>query len=134
MLTDGTSLTGKTASDAFSVSVDGAPWALYLPDIDAWDLWGDADSVIRDHELCIIDATFGGDDELPGRDLASIPHPLVTDTSERFGAAVREATIVLSHINHSNALNDPSSPLTRSVREAGFLVAEDGMRFDWQAR
>lgn len=119
-------------ASAFSVSVDGAPWALYLPDIDAWGLWDEARATIGAHDVCIVDATFGADDELPGRDLAAIPHPFVAETLERFGDVASSSTIVLSHINHSNALNDPTSPLTTRVRSAGFVVAEDGMTFDWQ--
>ena len=120
-------------ASAFSVSVDGKPWALYLPDIDGWDLWDQAHVVVAAHDLCVVDATFGAEDEVPGRDLATIPHPLVADTIERFGDLASSTTIVLSHINHSNAINDPTSDLAALARSAGFVVAEDGMTFGWEA-
>jgi pyrroloquinoline quinone biosynthesis protein B len=118
-----------TATNAFSMLVDGSPWALYLPDIDTWDAWPEADDVIAAHDLCLLDATFGSMDELPGRSIADIPHPLVGDTLSRFAHHTDGTTIVLTHINHSNELNDPQSELTTRALNAGFTIASDGMVF-----
>lgn len=118
-----------TATNAYSITVDGSPWALYLPDIDAWTDWPEADEVIGAHDLCLLDATFGSMSELPGRAIAGIPHPLVDDTLTRFTHHTDDTTIVLTHINHSNALNDPDSALSVRARNAGFTVGSDGMVF-----
>ncbi len=114
---------------AYSVSVGGEPWVLYLPDIDSWDLWPDAEEQIERHEVCLLDAAFASVDELPNRDLTEIPHPLVADTIARFGHLTGSRRLVLTHINHTNEVADPSSPTALRASAAGFLVAHDGMVF-----
>lgn len=123
-----------TATNAYSVTVDGSPWALYVPDIDAWTDWPEADEVVGAHDLCLLDATFGSMDELPGRSIAEIPHPLVDDTLTRFASHTADTTIVLTHINHSNELNDPDSNLSARANNAGFIVGSDGMTFRYGGR
>lgn len=115
---------------AYSILIDGRPWALYLPDIDSWAAWPEAEDVIEAHMVSLVDATFGSGNELPGRDLAAIPHPLVTDTVERFSHLAQRRTIILTHMNHSNAVADPTSDLAALARAAGFAVASDGMMVD----
>jgi len=112
---------------AFSVRVGGDPWMLYLPDIDDWESWIDAESEIESHDIVLLDATFSTARELPNRDMASIGHPLVTDTIERFRHLASGTRIVLTHINHSNPLGDPAAPITRRVLDAGFTIAYDGL-------
>lgn len=120
-------------ASAFSISVDGEPWALYLPDIDSWDSWPDALEVVERHRVSILDATFGAIDELHGRDVADVPHPLVDDTIERFSSLAGDRLLVLSHINHSNGLNDPASRITQRATGNGFAVAFDGMTIEYGA-
>ena len=112
---------------AYSIRIDGDPWALYLPDIDSWDRWADADAVLGAHDVALIDATFGATDELPNRSLEVIPHPIVTDTIDRFAHLTEGRRIVLTHLNHSNRLADPDSDLRVAAERAGFEVASDGM-------
>jgi pyrroloquinoline quinone biosynthesis protein B len=77
--------------------------------------------------MCLLDATFSSADELADRSVTEIKHPLVTDTIERFGSLTGTTRIVLSHINHSNPLADPESPIARDAAASGFVVAHDGM-------
>jgi pyrroloquinoline quinone biosynthesis protein B len=112
---------------AFSISVAGQPWLLYLPDIDDWQSWDEAEQVIARHEVALLDATFSSVHELPGRDISAIRHPLVPDTIERFAHLVADTQIVLTHINHSNSLGNPDAAITRQAASAGFIVAYDGM-------
>lgn len=112
---------------AFSISVAGRPWLLYLPDIDDWGTWDEAELEIARHEVALVDATFSSIDELPGRDISAIRHPLVPDTIERFAPLAHDTQIVLTHINHSNSLGDPASAITRQATSAGFIVAYDGL-------
>lgn len=110
-------------TDAVGYSINDE--LLYLPDIDSWEAWPDAEAEIALHRIALLDATFFSADELPGRDLGQIPHPFVTDTVERFaGIGTR---IILTHLNHSNPIGDPNSPQAALVIEAGMEVAYDGM-------
>jgi pyrroloquinoline quinone biosynthesis protein B len=111
---------------AFSATVNGDPWALYLPDIDDWPSWPEAEFEIARHDVVLLDATFSGPEELGGRDFRSIRHPLVTDTIERFTHLTENTRIVLTHMNHSNPLGDPSSTITQQALDAGFTTAHDG--------
>lgn len=116
-----------TETVAFSIVIEDHPWALYLPDIDSWDAWPEAEATLEAHDICLVDASFGTDGEVVGRDIASIPHPLVSDTIERFAHLTSGRRIVLTHMNHTNALADPDSELATRARKAGFTVAHDGL-------
>jgi pyrroloquinoline quinone biosynthesis protein B len=118
-----------TDTVALSVRLDDEPWFLYLPDIDDWGDWRKAEETISAHAMCLLDATFSSPDELAGRSVTEIKHPLVTDTMERFGSLTESSRIVLGHINHSNPLADPGSTIAQSAVESGFVIAHDGMVF-----
>ena len=52
--------------------------ALFIPDIDKWEIWNR--SITEEISLvdyALLDATFFDGNELPGRDMADIPHPFV---------------------------------------------------------
>lgn len=116
-----------TDTAAISVRLDGEPWFLYLPDIDAWADWRNAEETIASHQVCLVDATFSSIDELPDRDITEIRHPLVGDTIERFEHLTSSTHIVLGHMNHSNSLADPTSEIAGKATGAGFSVAFDGL-------
>jgi pyrroloquinoline quinone biosynthesis protein B len=111
-------------SDTVAVSVGGL---LYLPDIDSWDEWPDADATVAGHRTALLDATFWSADELPHRDMALIRHPLVPDTLERFEPLAGDRTLLLTHLNHTNPLCDPAAPEHAIVAASGLFVAEEGM-------
>jgi pyrroloquinoline quinone biosynthesis protein B len=98
--------------------------ALFVPDIDRWEDWDrDLRAEVEGVDVAFLDATFFSGAELPGRDMARVPHPLVTDTMERLeglGGKVR-----LLHLNHSNPLWEDDGP----VRARGFAVAREGESF-----
>lgn len=112
---------------AYSVVVEGEPWALYLPDIDNWEAWPEARSTIQRHRVCLLDATFAHADEVDGRDLSAIPHPMVDDTIAVFGDLTDETHVVLTHLNHTNRVADPDSAEYLRATNAGFTIAHDGM-------
>ncbi len=116
-----------TDTVALSVRLDDEPRFLYLPDIDSWSDWRQAEETISAHPMCLLDATFSSADELRDRSVAEIKHPLVTDTIKRFGALNDSTRIVLGHINHSNPLADPESPIAQDAADSGFVIARDGM-------
>ncbi|NHZ71313.1 MAG: hypothetical protein GWP18_06690, partial [Proteobacteria bacterium] len=116
-----------TETVAFSLAVRARPWLLYLPDIDGWDEWPEANNTIANHDVAILDATFSSSEELPHRNLSEIKHPLVTDTIQRFSHLTDTTSIMLSHINHSNPLGSGDASITRKAEKAGFIIASDGM-------
>ncbi len=116
-----------TDTVAISVLRDGEPWFLYLPDIDGWEEWPEADEVIASHDLCLLDATFATSEEVSHRDISVIKHPLVLDTISRFEYLTTSTNIILGHMNHTNPLADPTSDIARFATEAGFTIASDGL-------
>ncbi len=113
-------------SDTVAISIGRR--ALWLPDIDSWETWPSAVEVVAGHAVAFLDATFWSPDEIPGRSIKDFPHPLVRETISKFaGVGTR---VVLTHLNHTNPLCDPSSAENRFVHEAGFEVAFDGMTIE----
>ena len=112
-------------SDTVGISVNDE--LLYVPDIDAWEQWPAAEQEITRHRIALLDGCFASAAELPGRDLAEFPHPLVTDTIERFAHLTADRRLILTHLNHSNPVAEPGSPAAQAVAAAGFEVAIDGM-------
>ena len=91
---------------------------LFIPDIDKWSKWNrDLRTLAGQVDVLLVDGTFSSVDELPGRDITQIPHPLMTET--RALLAGTRARLWFIHLNHSNpALID------------GNDVAREGMTFD----
>ncbi|MGE3850794.1 MAG: MBL fold metallo-hydrolase [Planctomycetota bacterium] len=106
---------------------------LYCPDIDRWT--DDVVALATACDVALVDATFGSPDELPGRDLATIPHPLARTTMAALAPAVAAGTRVgLIHLNHSNPLADADSDLRRDALAQGFVVPADGDEWTWPAQ
>lgn len=103
--------------------------ALYLPDIDKWERWERAiEDVIAEVDAAWLDGTFFAGGELGERDMTEIPHPLITESIERFKslADTERSKIRFTHFNHSNPVLDPASEAARQVQNAGFQLAEEG--------
>jgi pyrroloquinoline quinone biosynthesis protein B len=114
-------------SDTLAFEVHGPSRRLfYCPDIDDWDGWDrDLRDLVANMDVALLDGTFFGAEEVPGRDLASIPHPLVTDTAGRLVGV--DSDVRLIHFNHSN-------PLVRPGPERDWLAAQGigvGSLGDW---
>lgn len=117
-------------ADTLGFRVEG-PHAtlLFVPDTDSWDAWGDRlAEALAGVDVALLDGTFYSADELPGRDVSEIGHPLIADSLERFGDAVRSGAlrVLFTHLNHSNPVLVADSPERRAVEQAGFAVAEEG--------
>lgn len=123
-----------SATCGFSISVEGEPWSLYLPDIDSWDAWPAAEEELARHRVCLIDASFSTAKELATRDIADIPHPLVPDTIARFAHLTPNTRIILTHMNHTNPAADPDSTIASHARAEGVEIAYDGMVVRHEAR
>lgn len=95
---------------------------LYLPDIDRWEEWPEAKSMMARVDIALVDATFYSDDELGTR---RVGHPPVAHTLRLF--ADHRDKLTLIHLNHTNPVLDDDSPERAAVDEAGVTVAKMGM-------
>ena len=105
--------------------------ALFIPDINKWSVWEtEIAQIIQTVDYALLDATFYGDGELPGRDMSKVPHPLVTETMQALsGLSVEDRNKVwFIHMNHTNPLLNPDSEEANTVRANGFNIAVEGIR------
>lgn len=122
-LGDGVKVTAFTVphrdelSDTVGFLIEGPTnKALYIPDIDQWPKWSrpirdEADKV----DFAFLDGTFASTDEIPGRSVVDIPHPLITVTRDLLQGV--RARVFFIHLNHTNGQIDAPD------------VARDGLRF-----
>ena len=120
----------KEFSDTLAFVIEGPERSLlFLPDIDKWERWETPiEEVIAKVDVALLDASFFGPGEIPGRDLASIPHPFVVESLERFGGlpASERSKVRFTHLNHSNPACDERSEAAARVRASGMHIAQDG--------
>jgi pyrroloquinoline quinone biosynthesis protein B len=103
---------------------------LWLPDIDKWEKWDRklADFLADPTLTAFVDGTFFSADELPGRTIAEVPHPLVPETMALVPANSPEARrVVFVHLNHTNRLLWDAAAI-HEIEERGFSVAREGQR------
>lgn len=101
----------------------------YLPDTDSWDAWDrPLAEVAGEVDVALLDGSFFSLDELPGRDVASIGHPLIRDSMARLGdlATSGRTRVVFIHLNHSNPALVDGSPERVEIETAGFSIAREG--------
>jgi len=115
-------------SDTVAYLVRGPRRAvLWLPDIDRWEKWDRrlAD-VLSDRSLtAFVDGTFYSADEIPGRSLDEIPHPLVPDTLRLLAQTDAGRRVFFTHLNHTNRLLWDEKAVAELAR-AGAGVASEG--------
>ncbi len=102
---------------------------LYVPDTDAWHTW--SPSLVERLEgvdIALLDGTFYSLDELPGRDISQVKHPLITDSMIRLNewVASGQGRVFFTHLNHSNPALEPNSEARREIEARGFAVLEEG--------
>ena len=105
---------------------------LFVPDIDKWSKWSlDLAEQIGRVDMAFLDATFYDTDELPGRNMAEIPHPFVVETMFQLQTLTRaeREKVWFIHFNHSNPLLRDDSEATHAVRARGFNLAREGLIF-----
>jgi len=108
--------------------------AIFIPDINGWDEWDDWGVRIEDYieanDIAYLDATFFGDGEVPGRDMSTFPHPLISESMERFAPLSDEfrQRVRFIHFNRTNPVRFPDSAEQGIIRERGFRIAEEGER------
>lgn len=101
---------------------------LWLPDIDKWDRWDRRiEDVAATVDTAFLDGTFFSAEEIPGRSIAEIPHPLIPETVSRLAAARAPGKVFFVHLNHTNRLLWDTGE-ARRLRASGFGVAAEGQR------
>ncbi len=103
---------------------------LFIPDIDKWSKWEkDIREMAKQCDYLLLDGTFYKDGELPGRNMAEIPHPFVQESMDWFGSlsAGDKRKIWFIHFNHTNPLIRNGSAECKEVRNRGFNVAYRGL-------
>lgn len=120
-------------SDTVGFVVEGPERSLlYIPDIDKWERWEvPIEDWIGAVDYALLDGTFFGPGELPGRSMSEIPHPFIVESMKRFESLPESERrkIFFTHLNHSNPAANPSSIEADLVRQAGFTILEDGHIF-----
>ena len=107
--------------------------AVFLPDIDKWNNWEQKiEEVIRDCDVAYLDGTFFKSGEIPGRDIALIPHPFVTESIKRFSSleAEQRNKIRFIHFNHTNPVLKAESAAKTQVERAETAIAKEGETVD----
>lgn len=105
--------------------------AAFIPDINKWSLWDtDLAALVKSVDYALIDATFYGDGELPGRDMSQVPHPLVTESMDALSllSAEDRGKVWFIHFNHTNPLLNTESEESKFVKSEGYNVATEGVR------
>ncbi|MET0619963.1 MAG: MBL fold metallo-hydrolase [Thermoanaerobaculia bacterium] len=103
---------------------------LWLPDIDKWEKWDRSlPALLEDPALvAFVDGTFHSADEIPGRSIAEIPHPLVAETTALLAGVPRARDrVYLVHLNHTNRLLWDENAKA-ALAERGIGVAREGQR------
>jgi pyrroloquinoline quinone biosynthesis protein B len=119
-------------SDTVGYMIEGPHHTIaYVPDTDRWDTWSrQAHEALEASDTLLFDGTFYSAGELPGRDPATIAHPLMVATMDRLADSVRSGRLraLFTHLNHSNRALDAGGAERRAIEARGFAVADDGQR------
>ena len=109
----------------------GTKSVLFIPDIDKWQKWNiNITELVTAYDYVFLDGTFYQDGELPGRNMAEVPHPFVQESMQLFDdlPTSQKQKIYFIHFNHTNPLIDKSSNEYKEVKSKGFNVAVEGSR------
>ncbi len=101
---------------------------LFIPDIDKWEKWERriADE-IAGADVAYLDGTFYAEDEIPGRNMAEIPHPFIVESLARLSGlpAKEKMKVRFIHCNHTNPILSLESKAYGDVRALGFGIAQE---------
>jgi len=104
----------------------------YAPDTDSWDRWDPPlPGLLEKVDIAILDGTFHSLDELPGRRVEEIGHPLMRTTMDLLQSQVDggKLQVWFTHMNHSNPVLGPGPEAAEEIAGRGFHVLEDGQEF-----
>ncbi|MFT5168806.1 MAG: pyrroloquinoline quinone biosynthesis protein B [Saprospiraceae bacterium] len=102
---------------------------LFIPDIDKWQKWDrDILEEIRKVDYAFLDGSFYKNGEIPGRDMALIPHPFIEESLKIFSPLPESdrSKVHFIHFNHTNPVLQSNSEAYREVSRQGFKIAGEG--------
>lgn len=118
-------------SETVGFRIDGPKKSvIFLPDIDKWKIWEEwgvkIEDLVKEVDLAFLDASFYADGEVPGRDMATIKHPFIVESMQRFQSlpARDRNKVRFIHLNHTNPALFPGEA-RRTIQKAGFGVADE---------
>jgi pyrroloquinoline quinone biosynthesis protein B len=81
------------------------------------------------YDYLFLDGTFYSEKELPGRNMAEIPHPFVQESMGLFKdlPGIEKRKIWFIHFNHTNPLINRFSKEYKEVKNKNFNVAVEGI-------
>ncbi len=105
---------------------------LYIPDIQSWEAWNR--SIVEETkkvDFALLDGTFFSLEELPGRDISQLGHPLIKTSIKTLRNVAQEGKTKISftHLNHTNLALNSEGEARRELKEEGFEIASDGTEF-----
>ena len=105
---------------------------LYIPDIKNWDAWDrPVASEVERTDFALLDGTFFSPEELPGRDVSALGHPMIRESLRVLGglSPEKKVGVFFTHLNHSNLALDPAGEARKELERAGFRLAAEGQEF-----
>lgn len=124
-------------SEVLGFRIDGPSRSVvFIPDIDSWEEWEGMGvrllDVLRGVDRAYLDATFYDNNEIPGRDMSTFPHPRITDTMQRLSPLPHDQRqkVHFIHLNHTNPAQWADSPARVGIERRGFRVAKRGDVFE----
>ncbi len=105
---------------------------LYITDIQSWKAWNR--SIVEETEkvdIALLDGTFYSPDELPGRDMSQIGHPLIQTSLKTLEEVAKKGKtrIYFTHLNHTNLALNPEGDARKEITDKGFRLASDADEF-----
>ena len=120
-------------ADTLGFLISGPEKSLfYLPDTDSWVAWvTPITEILKDVDFALLDGTFFSADELPGRRVEEIGHPLIDQSMDLLQELVdnQDLQVYFTHLNHSNPVLDRDGQVRRSVESRGFRILDEGQEF-----
>jgi len=102
---------------------------VFLPDIDKWSRWDRSiESLLEQVDVAYLDGTFFENGEIPGRDMALIPHPFIAESINQFSALdeTERKKVRFIHFNHTNPVLQPDGRARRQIEQASMAIATEG--------
>ncbi len=116
----------ELGSGTAAYRVDGPNRSLlYVPDIDNWPQWKQAEQELKAVDVLLADGTFFSNEELNGR--SAVDHPLIPETLTAL--AGKSFQLVLTHFNHTNPILDRNSEARKLITAHDVLIAQTGQWF-----
>ena len=103
---------------------------LYVPDIDSWEEWDrPVAELVAGVDVALIDGSFYSGDEVPGRNIEDIPHPLIPHSMDLLeDVAGSRSRVVFIHLNNTNPALERGGREEQEIQRRGFEVAQEGLR------